>query len=89
VTGFSEEALACFRRYVWPGNIASWRNVVERALPGTLTEIELSSPAGAAPARPGRRSGAPQEQAVLSRNAKLEVAEREYLISLLESHRGT
>ena len=86
VQGFSEEALACFRRYSWPGNIRELRNVVERALAlARSAQIEVSdlSPAIRENARNDRGV-----QVASSRYEALDDAERGYLTSLLEKHRG-
>lgn len=84
---FSAEALNCFRKYSWPGNIRELRNVVERAVALTRTEVidlvDLPDSVKTPPA-PGDLN----ESQVGSRDEALESAEHSYLISLLKLHEG-
>lgn len=89
IDGFSDEVVACFQRYRWPGNIRELRNVVERALALARTkQIEVSD------------LPPPLQQSTLVNNAisagtlrgsryeALDDAEHDYLVSLLKSHQG-
>ncbi|MCA9071147.1 MAG: sigma-54-dependent Fis family transcriptional regulator [Planctomycetaceae bacterium] len=89
VTGFSDEVIARFRRYDWPGNIRELRNVVERTialsrgetiqlvdLPRLLRETTDSKP---------RLDSRVTE---ISRDEALDQADFSYLTSLLEKHGG-
>jgi two-component system response regulator HydG len=90
VNGFSEDVLACFRRYAWPGNIRELRNVVERALAlarGTriqTDDLPATLRSGAASASAGR----PAQPASTAHGQVLDDAERSYLVSLLTEHQG-
>jgi len=88
VQGFSDEALECFRKYNWPGNIRELRNVVERALAMARGErIEtVDLPAALQPDALNQQpvSGA----ASGSRYEVLDDTEHSYLTSLLQKHQG-
>lgn len=87
VTGLSDEVRACLRRYAWPGNIRELRNVIERALAlARSAQIERADlpPALQHAARPAAEAA----PAAASHGQALEVAEREYLLSLLQRHQG-
>jgi two-component system response regulator HydG len=89
VQGFSDEVLACFGRYAWPGNIRELRNVVERALALARTpQIEVSDlPAALQPSALDEQP-APTNAARASRYEAMDDAEHGYLTSLLQKHRG-
>jgi len=89
VIGFSEEVLACFRRYHWPGNIREMRNVVERAI--TLASGQRITLENLPKQLRDGQSMAPEtfdDFAEVSRDEALDRADREYLTSLLEKHGG-
>lgn len=86
---FSDEVLACFRRYCWPGNVRELGNVVERALAlAAQPEIQITD------LPPAMRSGSLTQASpsavrpATSRNDALDQSERRYLIELLQQHRG-
>lgn len=89
VQEFSEEVLACFRRYEWPGNIRELRNVIERAIALTRSErIEVQDlPLALQPNAlndKNKSSGA----AGSTREEALDSAEFRYLSSLLKQFQG-
>ncbi len=89
ISGFSDQAIDCFRRYRWPGNIRELRNVIERAI--TLTRGDLILPADLPhPLRnpTTESSGSVLELAEVSRDEALDNADRAYLTKLLEKHQG-
>jgi DNA-binding NtrC family response regulator len=87
---FSEDALTLLRQYSWPGNVCELRNAVKwgigMARGNLLTPNHLPASihrAGQPPAvQTDRRS------ATATRTDRLEDAEREYLVSLLEKNSG-
>ena len=87
---FSDETLAAFRRYRWPGNIRELRNVVERSIAlARGNQIELNELP-----MPLRRIAADATGddvgvlAEISRDEALDSADRAYLSALLEKHTG-
>lgn len=83
---FSDEVIASFRQYAWPGNIRELRNVVERALAlARSPEIQITD---LPPALRSTGRGESIEPHIRSREDTIEHAERGYLTSLLEQHRG-
>jgi DNA-binding NtrC family response regulator len=90
VSSFSDQALACFRRYRWPGNVRELRNVVERALAlARSSRIEVADlPPALCPSgveQPTAEAGIRQAESL---DDALDVAERGFLSSLLQHHAG-
>jgi len=89
ITGLSDEAIDCFRRYQWPGNIRELRNVIERAV-ALSTEDVVSLADLPKPMREATESGSvsahPLEE--ISREQALDEADQRYLTALLERHGG-
>lgn len=89
VQGFSDDAVACFQRYAWPGNIRELRNVVERALALARTDqIETSDLPAALQPKALDEQKFTAGAASASRYEALDDAEHGYLISLLKKHHG-
>jgi DNA-binding NtrC family response regulator len=89
IGGFSQEVLACFRRYHWPGNVRELGNVVERALAlASQSEIQIGDLPPAL--RPDALEQIPPrlETDMVSRSETLDETEHHYLISLLARHKG-
>ncbi|TWT67362.1 sigma-54-dependent transcriptional regulator [Allorhodopirellula solitaria] len=89
ISGFSPEALECFRQYRWPGNIREMRNVIERAFTlargDTIEPADLPAPLCDPTMKPdAERPGL----ADASRDEALDTADRAYLTELLEKHQG-
>lgn len=89
VSALADEVRTCFRRYPWPGNIRELRNVIERALAlARTTCIELSDLPVALQKAAFTAFSASPAAAPTSHGHALDVAEREYLRSLLQQHQG-
>jgi DNA-binding NtrC family response regulator len=87
VTALADDVRACFGRYPWPGNLRELRNVIERALAlARSTQIERADLPSAL--QKAVRPAAAAVEACASHGQALDVAEREYLLSLLQRHRG-
>lgn len=89
ISGFSDEVIDCFCRYEWPGNIRELRNVIERTVALSRTQVVQLSDLP----KPIRESNtsAPQPVSVLaeiSREEALDNADQSYLTALLEKHKG-
>ncbi len=86
VAGFSPEVIELFRRHPWPGNVRELRNAVEhghalcRGVQITLDDLPA--------AFRGAATAATLSAASTTRAAARDDAEKRYLISLLEQHRG-
>lgn len=81
----SDAAAALLRSYSWPGNVRELRNAIEHAL--AMGQAETIAPADL----PGGLSSAvtnPTITPATSREAALEKAEYEYLVSLLTQQQG-
>jgi len=89
VSSFSEEVLACFRRYSWPGNIRELRNVIERSIALSRDEtVQLSDlPKPMREAEP-MESNEVSVLAEISREEALDNADQRYLTALLKKHKG-
>jgi DNA-binding NtrC family response regulator len=89
VSALADEVRTCFRRYPWPGNIRELRNVIERALAlARTTCIEPSDLPVALQKAAFTAFSASPAAAPTSHGQALDVAEREYLRSLLQQHQG-
>ena len=89
VSGFSEETMACFQQYHWPGNIRELRNVIERSV--TLARGEQIEPSDLPPQLRNNESSEPHgvsDLAEVSRDEALDSADRAYLTQLLKKHDG-
>lgn len=85
----SEEVLDCFRDYSWPGNIRELRNVIERAVALTRSEIiEITDLPEALRTRGSAGESASLDVTIGSREEVLETAEYSYLTSLLKKYEG-
>ncbi len=82
------ELLAAARDYPWPGNVRELRNVCERAV--LMGWPAVAPILAAAPRPPSTLAGLADFDAPLldARAALLERFEREYLVRLLQKHRG-
>ena len=89
VTAISDEVIALFRRYSWPGNIRELRNVVEHGiamargeaitpkdLPAALQRAAITTLTTTNASLPG------------SRDEALTIAEHDYLVALLRENQG-
>jgi len=90
VTDLSEESLTLMRNYAWPGNIRELRNAVERGLAMAKGNEILPDDLPAALRRAPDVDDLPRSTpgAGASRADALDVAERDYLISLLTKNSG-
>jgi len=86
---FSLEVLDCFRDYSWPGNIRELRNVIERAVALSRSEVIELTDLPEALRTKGAAGGSPSvDVATGSREEVLESAEYSYLTSLLKKYEG-
>lgn len=85
----SPEAVECFRRYRWPGNIRELRNVMERSIALCRSDVigrsdlpqQMQDPDGSvSPPHSGL--------AEISREQALDRADQDYLNALLKKHNG-
>ncbi|QDT34773.1 sigma-54-dependent transcriptional regulator [Thalassoglobus polymorphus] len=89
ITGFSDEVVACFLRYEWPGNIRELRNVLERAVALTRTEtVQLTDLPKQVRETAGNAFRSVSVLAEISREEALDNADHTYLTVLLEKHGG-
>lgn len=89
VSRFSEEVMARFEAYAWPGNIRELRNVVERGIALSRTDtIDVDDLPRALRTRMGVTEQRSFPSSNASRDAAMDDAERAYLISLLQQHAG-
>ena len=88
VDGISPRALARLARYEFPGNVRELENKLHQAMVvatgAQLDEDDLALPASAA----RTRAGGPLPVFRDAKRAAVDAFERDYLIELLESHRG-
>lgn len=88
--GFSAETQAVFTRYSWPGNIRELRNAIERGL--AIARTPLIEPADLpAPLRRKVLDSYPRSNSqatTATRTEAVEIAERDYLVSLLRNNEG-
>lgn len=86
---FSDEAIDCFRKYHWPGNIREMRNVIERSV--TLARgdtIGVSDLPEAVRHPRAIQAGEIVDLSEVSRDEALDTADRKYLGRLLQKHDG-
>lgn len=86
--GFSDEVLAIFRRYSWPGNIRELRNVVERAIALAPSETIQKTDLPKQLRELTPTSSQVSVLAEISREEALDAADHQYLTALLEKHGG-
>ena len=88
VVGFSEEVIACFRSYRWPGNIRELRNVIERTI--TLARGEMIEVSDLPPQLRSSETDSVDVAALseISRDEALDDADRAYLTAVLKKHNG-
>ncbi|MCA9075870.1 MAG: sigma-54-dependent Fis family transcriptional regulator [Planctomycetaceae bacterium] len=89
ITGFTDEVTDRFRRYEWPGNIRELRNVIERAVALSRSDIiELADLPNPIRESTGATSDSVGGLAEISREEALDHADHNYLKTLLEKHDG-
>jgi two-component system nitrogen regulation response regulator NtrX len=81
---FTADALEDLRRYSWPGNVRELRNVVERLLLLSGSQVDAESVALALPDRAGGAAAGCAGTGTLSE--RVEGFEREVLLSVLQQH---
>jgi NtrC-family two-component system response regulator AlgB len=85
VTGFTDEAAECIRRYTWPGNLRELRNTIERAViltPDTvITAADLPIEIRQNHAGPGMVAEAPLQTGAL---VPLQALEEQHIRRVLE-----
>lgn len=90
VIQYSDEVKERFLTYEWPGNIRELRNVIERAVALSRTDmIELSDlPMSLRDSAIGASQRLVSEVTEISREEALDNADRDYLTALLKKHEG-
>lgn len=101
IQGVTSDALACLKKYQWPGNIRELENVIEHAfiiegsnkitiasLPEKITGISESLESGSGVETNAQSAGNGSSQDGLDFNRQKEMFEREFIIKALKTFKG-